>query len=137
MAAGKSPIVGSADPTCRSAVVVAVGFNAIFTFIFKLRFLRHTGTGRGTTKPTDPWNGGLEEVNRDTTELRRAPPREGTRSDTKTSTDATFTSMVPPAEDLPNPTLCTSRDLRIPQPPAAEAAAGGGGNRRPPASEVG
>jgi hypothetical protein len=137
-AAGKSPIAGPKDPTRLNVVAVALGVNAIFSLIsFNIRIPRHQGTGRGTAKPTDPKTGGLEEVSRGATKLRRAPPREGTQTDTKTSTDTTFSSMAPPAEGLPNPALCTGRDLRFPPPPAGEAAVGGEGTRRSPASEAG
>jgi hypothetical protein len=54
MAAGKSPIAGSVDPTRWSAVVVAMNTITIFTFIFKLRILHHAGSGWGTTSAPDP-----------------------------------------------------------------------------------
>jgi hypothetical protein len=54
MAAGKSPIAGSVDPTRWSAVVVAMNAITIFTFIFKLRILHHAGSGWGTTSAPDP-----------------------------------------------------------------------------------
>ena len=137
MAAGKSPIAGSADPTRRNAVIAALEVNAIFSFNLLLRIHRHIGSGRGTTNAPDPQTGELGDVDHLTKKLQGAPPREGKPADSKTRTDATSTSMAPPAGNLPDPTLCTGRDLRFPQPPAAEAAAGGRGNRRSPASEVG
>jgi hypothetical protein len=136
VAAGKSPIAESVDPTRWTAVVVAMD-TIIFTFVFKLRIRRQARSGRGLTNSRDPKTAELEEVSRSTPELRRAPPQKGMQADSKHRTESTSTSMAPPAGTLPSPTLCTSRDPRFPQPPAAGATAGGGGNRESPASEVG
>lgn len=137
MAGGKSPIAGSWDPTRRDAVDAAVGKNTIFNLIFKHRDRRLLDPGRGTTNSIDPWTTELGEVDRLTKMLRGTPSSEGERADTKHHTDSFPASRKPPAGTKPSPTLYTSLDPWIPQPPAARAAVGGGGIHGPAASEVG
>jgi hypothetical protein len=52
----------------------------------------------------------------------------------KSFSDAAAFSTAPPASSLLLPTLCTRRDLSIPQPPAAGAAGGGEESGRSPAA---
>jgi hypothetical protein len=134
-AAGKSSIAGFADRTRRNAAIVALDFNTISTTLI-LR-IRRTGSGRGTPSAATPKTSDLDEDGHRAKELRRPPMREGRAAATTHHTAAITASMTTPAEIPPNPTLCTSLDLRIPHPPAAEATAGGGGIRRSEASEVG
>ena len=136
-AAGKSPIAGSEDPTRRSTAVVADRFNAIFTSNFKHRDHHLLDPGRGSTHSIDPWTAEHGEVGSLTKMLRRAPSPEGEHTDTKLRTSSIPASETPPAGTRTCPTLYTSLDPWIPQPPATGAAGVGGGIHGPAASEVG
>ena len=115
MADGKSPIAGSANPTRRNAVVVvAVIFNAIFTFFFTHQDRRLVDPERGTTNSPDPRTAELEEVSCLTKKLRGAPSPEGKHADTKHHPDRIPASKTPSARPEPTPTLCTCLDPWIP-----------------------
>ena len=116
MASGKSPSAGSADPTAEDVADDAELPEITFIFNFTNRVRRLVEPGRGTASSPDPWISKPGEVGRLTMKLRRAPPPEGKRADTKLQTDTISASKTPPAGTIPTPTLCTSLDPWIPTP---------------------
>jgi hypothetical protein len=97
----------------------------VFHDIFKVQIRRQQGSGWSLMNSRDPEIHELRKVDLATPKLREASPQEGTQVDGKTHSGDASTSTTPPAGDLANPTIYTTRETRFPRPPAAGAAAGG------------
>jgi hypothetical protein len=108
----------------------------IFHQICGSRIRRPTGTGRGKTRTPAPPSCEHAEGSRSTAELHGPPPSKGTTATCK-QTDDISAFKTPHDDTTPTPTLSTTLDPWIPQPPAAGAAAGGRGIHGSTASEVG